>query len=299
MERKRLDQWLVERGFFPSREKARLAILAGEVEIEGKGRNLKAGTPVGEGDRVIIHRRPLYVSRGGEKLEGALDAWGLDVRGRRALDVGASTGGFTHCLLEKGVEKVLALDVGRGQLHYSLRKDPRVFPLEGINARYLELSQLPFPPDLVVVDLSFISLRLVLPALVRVLVPGGDMIALIKPQFEAGRREVGRKGVVRDPVVQEKAVLRVLEEAAHQGLDLLGLKPSSLPGVEGNREFFAWWKKTQGERVKESRELAEEAKRAVEEAWRGEGVGGREKCPSVGYGGAPRSKAVPDAESDG
>lgn len=270
-ERKRLDQWLVEKGFFPSREKARLAIMAGEVEIQGRGRNLKAGSPVGEADRVIVHRRPRYVSRGGDKLEGALDAFGLDVRGRKALDVGASTGGFTQCLLERGVEAVVALDVGRGQLHYSLRRDPRVVPLEGVNARYLKPSQLPFQPDLVVADLSFISLRLVIPALAEVVSTPGDIVALIKPQFEAGRGEVGKKGVVRDPEVQRRALVGVLEAAARCGLDLRGLVPSPVPGVEGNREFFAWWEKTGKAKETDVGLLAEMAGRAVDRAWREDG----------------------------
>jgi len=272
-ERMRLDQWLVERGFFPSREKARLAIMAGEVEIRGRGRHLKAGTPVGEGDTVIVHRRPRFVSRGGEKLDGALDAFGLDVRGRKALDVGASTGGFTHCLLERGVEAVVALDVGRRQLHYSLRQDPRVIPLEGVNARYLDPSSLPFLPDLVVVDLSFISLRLVLPALVRVVEPLGDIIALVKPQFEAGREEVGKKGVVRDPEVHRRVLLGILEVAAGLGLVLRGLVPSPLLGAEGNREYFAWWKKVAVGELEQGSDFAGVVERAVESATEEEGSG--------------------------
>lgn len=263
---KRLDQWLVEEGHYPSRERARLAVMAGEVEIEGKGRALKAGTRVGPGDRVKIRAKSRFVSRGGDKLDGVLERWGIDVAGRAALDVGASTGGFTHCLLQRGAARVAALDVGRGQLHWDLRRDVRVTVLEGVNARRLKAEDLPFAPQVVVVDVSFISLRLVLPALAEVLAAGGDLLALVKPQFEAGRGKVGKKGVVRDPEVHREALAGVLAAAAEAGLALRGLAPSPLRGADGNIEFFAWWKRTDeggGDGEETEKVLAE----AVKEAW--------------------------------
>lgn len=261
---KRLDQWLVEEGYYSSRERARLAIMAGEVMIEGKERALKAGTRVTSGDRVIIKARQRFVSRGGDKLDGVLERWGVDVSGRSALDAGASTGGFTHCLLERGASRVISLDVGKGQLHWDLRRDPRVAVIEGVNVRYLQPQELPFKPHIIVADLSFISLRLVLPALVGVMEEDCDLIALIKPQFEAGRREVGKKGVVRDPHVHREVLHRVLGEAAEHGLVLEGVAPSPLRGADGNIEFFAWWKlgdkATQGD-------IAARVEEVVEEAW--------------------------------
>lgn len=263
----RLDRWLVERGYFPSRERARLAIMAGEVEIEGRGRVLKAGTRVRPGDRVRVRSRPRFVSRGGEKLEGALERFGLRVEGKKALDVGSSTGGFTHCLLSRGAEAVVALDVGKGLLHWDLRQDPRVTVMEGRNVRHLRPEDLPLVPDLVVVDLSFISLRRVLSVLAGILRPGGDLVALVKPQFEAGRGKVGKGGVVRDPEVHREVLREVLREGQRIGLVLRGLAPSSVRGADGNREFFAWWTCGEGVEMKDEA-LEERIREVVEEAWR-------------------------------
>ncbi len=261
----RLDHWLVEQGHFPSRERARLAVMAGEVEIEGRGRALKAGHKLAPGDRVVVRTRARYVSRGGDKLHAALERWGMEIAGRMALDAGASTGGFTHCLLEKGAARVICLDVGRGQLHWDLRRDERVTVMEGRNVRFMLPSDLPYAPDLIVADLSFISLRLVLQGLGRALAPGGDLIALVKPQFEAGKGKVGRKGVVRDPEVHRETLRAVLWEAEKQGLGLNGVMPSPLRGAEGNREFFSWW--SHGP-PPEGDEMEHMIEAAVEEAWK-------------------------------
>jgi 23S rRNA (cytidine1920-2'-O)/16S rRNA (cytidine1409-2'-O)-methyltransferase len=261
---KRLDQWLLDEGHYPSRERARLAIMAGEVEIEGKGGPLKAGTKVRPGDRVIIKARAKFVSRGGDKLDGVMERWGIDVSGMEALDVGASTGGFTHCLLERGAARVISLDVGKGQLHWKLRQDPRVTVMEGINARYLRPEELVFKPRMIVADLSFISLRLVFPALVALMGEGCQLVALVKPQFEAGRGKVGRKGIVRDPDVHREVLAEVLSAAAEQGLSLNDVAPSPLKGADGNIEFFAWWRRGDGEGMSD---IAGKVEEAVSEAW--------------------------------
>ncbi len=265
----RLDVWLVKMGYFPSREKARLAVMAGEVEIVGRGRAQKAGTMVGPGDRIVVRTRSRFVSRGGEKLDGALDRLGLPVEGRLALDVGASTGGFTQCLLERGASAVIALDVGKGQLHWKLRRDPRVCVMEGYNARYLRREDLPFLPGLVVADLSFISLRKVLSALASILDEGGDLVALIKPQFEAGKGLVGKGGVVRDPDIHRRVLKEVLEEAESHGFRLRGLVPSPVRGADGNLEYFAWWKLGGGRTGEVEPSLSREVmvEEAVKEGW--------------------------------
>ncbi len=259
---KRLDQWLVDEGYFPSRERARLAIMAGEVSIEGRGEVLKAGTRIGLGDHVMVAARPRFVSRGGDKLEGALERWGIEVDGRLAMDVGASTGGFTHCLLLRGAARVISLDVGRGQLDWELRKDPRVTVMERVNVRHVRREDLPFTPELVVADLSFISLRLVLPVLRGIMGDGGELIALIKPQFEAGKGKVGKKGVVRDPEVHREVLEKVTGKAAACGFELLGLAPSRLRGARGNVEYFGWWRKGGG-----TCPVSAAVEKAVEEAW--------------------------------
>jgi 23S rRNA (cytidine1920-2'-O)/16S rRNA (cytidine1409-2'-O)-methyltransferase len=240
---KRLDQWLVEEGHFTSRERARLAIMAGEVEIEGRGSVLKAGTRLRPRDRVIIKRKPRFVSRGGDKLDGALERWNVDVSGLSALDIGASTGGFTDCLLQRGAAKVISLDVGKGQLHWKLRQDNRVTVMEGVNVRFLDECDLPYRPQLVTVDLSFISMRLAFPVISRVMEDKGEVIGLIKPQFEAGKGKVGRKGIVRDPGVHHEVLERVLQAADADGFSLQALAPSILKGADGNVEYLAWWVK--------------------------------------------------------
>ncbi len=239
-DRRRLDQALCERGLAPSRARAQSLILAGVVRVDGEVAD-KAGRPV-EREATITVDAPdhPWVSRGGIKLAAALDAFHLDPRGRRCLDVGASTGGFTHVLLERGAASVVAVDVGRGQLDWRLRQDPRVEVRDGVNARFLTPDDLPGPFGLVVADVSFISLRLVLPALRSLLAPDGDLVALVKPQFEAGRGQVGRGGVVRDPVVREEAILGVVAAAAALGLRLRGRLASPLPGPAGNVEELVW-----------------------------------------------------------
>jgi 23S rRNA (cytidine1920-2'-O)/16S rRNA (cytidine1409-2'-O)-methyltransferase len=236
----RLDRLLVDRGLAPSRERAQRLILAGEVLVAERPAT-KPGSLVAPHAHVRL-RAPAspYVSRGGEKLAGALDAFGLDVGGLVALDVGASTGGFTDCLLRRGARRVIAVDVGYGQLAWTLRQDTRVAVLERTNARYLAARMLPETPDLATMDVSFISLTLVLPAVTGILRPGGTILALVKPQFEAGRGQVGKGGIVRDPEVRAAAVMRVRRAAEALGLDVRGEADSVLPGPRGNREVFLW-----------------------------------------------------------
>ncbi|MFQ6102048.1 MAG: TlyA family RNA methyltransferase [Anaerolineae bacterium] len=247
MAKERLDVLLVERRLAESRTQAQRLIRAGLVRVAGQVSD-KPGTRVAANAAVTLQARPRFVSRGGEKLEAALVRFGLDVTGLVAADVGASTGGFTDCLLQRGARRVYAIDVGYGQLDWRLRNDPRVVVMERTNARYLE--SLPEPADLVTADVSFISLGLILPAAVRWFaspsppsVEGGrgSVVALIKPQFEAGRREVGKGGVVRDPEVHRRVLERVLDIAAELGLGLRGLMLSLLRGPAGNAEFLGWW----------------------------------------------------------
>lgn len=238
MKRSRLDQLLVERGLAPSRERARALILAGQVTVDGAVVS-KAGTAVAF-DAAIALTTPdhPYVGRGGLKLAHALDTFHIDVTGREGLDIGASTGGFTDVLLRRGATRVVALDVGHGQLDWKLRNDPRVVVIEGANARYLTLAHLPGRVDIVTIDVSFISLTQVLPQVPPLLRPGADVVALVKPQFEAGREEVGRKGIVRDPEVHDRVVERITRAAADLGLTRAGLTTSPITGAEGNVEFL-------------------------------------------------------------
>jgi 23S rRNA (cytidine1920-2'-O)/16S rRNA (cytidine1409-2'-O)-methyltransferase len=239
MVRQRADVALVERGFFPSRERARAAILAGEVRIAGEPVR-KAGEMVDPDAQFEVTELPRYVSRGGHKLEGALEAFGLDVRGARALDVGASTGGFTDCLLQHGAEGVTALDVGYGQLAWRLRQDERVEVLERTNIRSIEPESLGEPFDVIVIDVSFISLGKVLPHVVPLLAESGELVALVKPQFEAGKGRVGKKGVVRDPSIHEEVLQAAVDYVRVHGLVVRGLTWSPLRGPEGNIEFWLW-----------------------------------------------------------
>ena len=237
-DKRRLDQLLVDRALAASRERAQALILAGHVEVEGS-RAVKPGDRVDAGARlVVLGPEHPFVGRGGVKLASALRRLGVDPSGRVALDVGASTGGFTDCLLQRGALRVYALDVGAGQLHPRLRHDPRVSVLESINARFLKPSDLPEKVSLATVDVSFISLRLVLPPLVPLLAPEADLIALVKPQFEVGRQEVGKKGIVRDPRLHRRVIGEILAAGAGAHLSAQGLCASSLPGAEGNREYF-------------------------------------------------------------
>ena len=234
----RLDRWLVDAGLTTSRERARALILEGRVEVSGCRRD-KPGTLIHPDEPVEVKGpgHP-YVSRGGVKLEGALRAFGLSVEGRVALDVGASTGGFTHCLLLHGARRVYALDVGYGQLAWSLRTDPRVVVLERTNVRHVAPETFPEPMDLVTVDASFISLKKVVPALVPLLRDGGDLVCLIKPQFEVGKGRVGKGGVVRDPALHREVVAGVEAFVRSLNLEVSGTSESPLEGPSGNNEFF-------------------------------------------------------------
>jgi 23S rRNA (cytidine1920-2'-O)/16S rRNA (cytidine1409-2'-O)-methyltransferase len=229
----RLDVWLAEQGRAESREKAQALVMAGRVRVNGQPAS-KPGSRVPTGAAVEVDPGPAHVGRGALKLAGALDAFGIDPTGLVAVDVGASTGGFTDVLLQRGAARVIALDVGYGQLHDRIRRDPRVIVLERVNAR--SLTELPFPPSLVTCDVSFISARLALPPALRLAAPGWQALVLVKPQFEAGRAEAP-KGVVRDPAVQIRVVREVAEALVVEGGEPSGVVDSSLPGPKGNREF--------------------------------------------------------------
>lgn len=233
----RLDVWLAEHGLAESREKAQALVMAGRVRVDGRPAS-KPGARVKEGAAVSVERTLGHVSRGARKLEGALEALGVDPAGRVAVDVGASTGGFTETLLAHGATRVYAVDVGRGQLHERLRQDPRVLVRDRTNARSLSAEVVPEPCGVAVMDVSFISARLILPALLGVLAPGADVVVLVKPQFEVGREQVGRGGVVREPSLHARAVLGVAEAAQKLGYGVHGACPSPVPGAEGNQEFF-------------------------------------------------------------
>ena len=241
MPRVRLDSLLAERGLFESRSRAAAAVLAGSVRLGSDGRRAsKAGQLVDPAVELAVDAAPPYVSRGGVKLANALDALGVEVAGRQCLDVGASTGGFTDCLLQRGASEVVALDVAYGELDYRLRSDPRVTVLERVNARSLECSSLPYAPSLVVADVSFISLRLVLPAVLGCVAARFDCLAMAKPQFEVGRERVGSGGVVRDPALRREAVAAVAECGRALGCAVMGFASSGLPGPAGNLETFVW-----------------------------------------------------------
>ena len=240
MKANRLDVEMVARGLAESREQAQRFILAGEVWVEGQMWD-KASKPCAAGLKVEVRGAERYVSRGGFKLEGALTGFSLEVKGLRCLDLGASTGGFTDCLLQHGAIEVVAVDVGRGQLHWKLRNDPRVKIIEGANARNLApiaAEKFPGQFDLVVADVSFISLRLVLPPAFDLLHSGGRVVALIKPQFEAGREEVGKGGIVRDAAVRQRVVDGLVRWVQDYPLKSVGVIPSPLPGRDGNEEFL-------------------------------------------------------------
>ena len=236
--RQRIDQLLVARNLAESREKAQALLLAGQVLVNGQ-KVSKAGAPVDEDASIELLARMPWVSRGGYKLLGALEHWGLDVTGRVCVDVGSSTGGFTDCLLQHGAARVHCVDVGAGQLHWKLRTDPRVIVHEGVNARYMEPALLGEPVGLAVCDVSFISVTLILPMLAPLLMPEGEIVVLVKPQFEVGREDVGRGGIVRDPALHE-AVCRKAEDAARMLGFETSLIESPLPGAEGNKEFLLY-----------------------------------------------------------
>jgi 23S rRNA (cytidine1920-2'-O)/16S rRNA (cytidine1409-2'-O)-methyltransferase len=232
----RIDQLLVERGLAESREKAQALIIAGQVLVN-RQKAVKPGHSVAVESRVEVLERMPFVSRGGYKLAGALDHWALDVRGWLCLDVGASTGGFTDCLLQRGAARVWAIDVGHGQIDWKLRNDPRVVVQEGVNARYLAKTDFPEKFDLAVCDASFISLSLLVPALAPLLTPLGRMVLLVKPQFEVERGQVGRGGIVREPALHQAACDRVRTAVEAEGFQT-DIIESPIPGAEGNREYL-------------------------------------------------------------
>ena len=235
---------MVQQGIAKTRSRAKALIMAGSITVDGQGIT-KAGTMVAPDAEIRLKAdaNP-YVSRGGLKLEGALNTFEVEVKGRSCIDVGASTGGFTHCLLEKGAERVIAVDVGYGQLDWNLRNDPRVVVMERTNVRHLTPDALPFIPDLAVVDVSFISLKKVIPVIKGLLAPEADIIALIKPQFEAGPRHVGKGGVIRDPAIHEM-VLNELKNffSYDQMLKIKAIAPSPIKGAKGNKEYLCHLKR--------------------------------------------------------
>lgn len=235
VQRRRLDQAMVERGLAESRARAQALILARDVLVNGETVS-KAGAPVGPGDEVVLKAPPRFVSRGGEKLDHALTVFAVDASDMVAADFGASTGGFTDSLLQRGARRVYAIDVGYGQLAEKLRLDPRVVVMDRQNVR--AISALPEPVDIVSIDVSFIGLHLVLPAARAVLAPDGEVVALVKPQFEAGRADVGKGGVVRDPAVHSRVLREVIAAADGLGLGVRGVTSSPLLGPAGNREFL-------------------------------------------------------------
>ena len=233
----RLDQALVQRQLFPSRHQAQAAVMAGEIRVDGEV-VCKASAMVDERSVISVASRSRYVGRGGHKLEGALSHFHIDCAGKVALDIGASTGGFTDCLLQAGARKVYAVDVGHGQLAWKIRQDPRVIVIERMNARQLSGREIPESVELCVIDVSFISLTLILPNGYELLTQNGVILALIKPQFELARSEVSRGGIVRDPGLQEKAQDKIRQFAVGLGAYIVGLIPSVITGTDGNQEFF-------------------------------------------------------------
>ena len=234
----RLDQLLVGRGFFSSREQARRAILAGTVSV-GTRIAAKPSELLDEQTAIAVKPTRKYVGRGALKLESALGYFHIDLHGKTALDIGASTGGFTDCMLQRGAEKVYAVDVGYGQLDWKLRNDPRVIVVEKINARFLTDDHVPEPVDVCVIDVSFISLTLILPNAIALLKPDGVILALIKPQFELQRSEVGKGGIVRDPRLHQKAQDKIVAFVDDLGHVVTGIAPAAIKGADGNQEFFA------------------------------------------------------------
>lgn len=233
--RERLDEAVTRLGLAPTRSKARALIMAGDVLVNGLP-SLQAGTAVKTGDDISLKARPRFVSRGGEKLDHALNVFGIDVAGFFCADLGASTGGFTDCLLQRGASKIYAVDVGYGQIDQKLRDDPRVVVEERVNARYLE--SLPEPIDLVVIDVSFISLSLILPVAAKLLTSTGICVPLVKPQFEAGRKDVGKGGVVRDRAIHRRVLDEVAGYAVANGFSVRGVTTSPITGPAGNVEFL-------------------------------------------------------------
>ena len=243
MAKERLDQAMHRRGLCESREMAKRLILAGEVLVDGHGDLFKPGQKVADDVEIVVKSRPKYVGRGGLKLEKALDEFGIDPTGLVVLDAGASTGGFTDCVLQRGAEKVYAYDVGKNQLAWKLRSDPRVVSQEGFNVRHMTPEDLPEQVDLVVIDVSFISLTKILGPVFSVLKSGGDVICLIKPQFELKRDQIGKGGIVRDPELHEEAVAKIQNFVTTElGKNWQAVTQSPISGTDGNIEFLAWLK---------------------------------------------------------
>ena len=256
--KKRLDVELVDRGLVQSRERAKVVIMEGLVYVNGQ-KSDKAGTPVKEDDRIEVRGETLrYVSRGGKKLEKAMQVFPVLLEGCTCMDIGASTGGFTDCMLQNGAVKVYAVDVGYGQLAWSLRTDERVVNLERTNIRYITEEQVPQPVDFISVDVSFISLTLVLPVAHRLLKDGAQMVCLVKPQFEAGKDKVGKKGVVRDPQIHREVIRKVIDCAAELGFWVRGLDFSPIKGPEGNIEYLLFLQKPQQDALPPEETVAEE-----------------------------------------
>ena len=265
MKKTRLDVAMTERGLAESRQKAQAVIMSGQVYVDGV-RQTKAGAPVTEACAIEVRGKALpYVSRGGLKLEKAMKLWPIRLEGAAAGDIGASTGGFTDCMLQNGAAKVYAVDVGYNQLDWRLRTDPRVVCMERTNARYLSPELIPEPLDFASVDVSFISLNLILPALRTVMAPAGQAVCLIKPQFEAGREKVGKKGVVRDPAVHLEVLEHFLDHAAAARFTVLDVSYSPIRGPEGNIEYLGYLSAEEGPgRVPDLKELVEQSHRALE-----------------------------------
>ena len=266
--KKRLDILVTERGLAESREKAKTLIMAGQVYVDGQKAD-KPGDTFSEDAAVEVRGKGLpYVSRGGLKLEKAMREFGLQLQGRTCMDIGASTGGFTDCMLQNGAQRVYSVDVGYGQLAWSLRTDPRVVNLERTNARYLTQEQVPEEIGFFSVDVSFISLTLILPAVRPLLAEHGQAVCLIKPQFEAGREKVGKKGVVRDKSVHEEVIEKIRSFALENGFSVLGLTFSPVKGPEGNIEYLIYLERSeapsQGEQVPSAQQVVEESHRALD-----------------------------------
>ena len=256
--KKRLDVELVDRGLVQSRERAKVVIMEGLVYVNGQ-KSDKAGTPVKEDDQIEVRGETLrYVSRGGKKLEKAMQVFPVVLEGCTCMDIGASTGGFTECMLQNGAVKVYAVDVGYGQLAWSLRTDERVVNLERTNIRYITEEQVPQPVDFISVDVSFISLTLVLPVAHRLLKDGAQMVCLVKPQFEAGKDKVGKKGVVRDPQIHREVIRKVIDCAGELGFWVRGLDFSPIKGPEGNIEYLLFLQKPQQDALPPEETVAEE-----------------------------------------
>jgi len=262
--RKRLDMILVQKGLVSSQQKARAMIMEGRVFVDGQ-KVVKAGSAVSPHSQITVQEEEEFVSRGGWKLKSALEEFGIVPHNKVVLDAGASTGGFTDCLLKCGAQKVIAIDVGYGQLDWSLQKDPRVIVMDRTNVRYLKAEDLPFLPDLVTVDLSFISLKKVTDALMEVVKAGGEMLFLVKPQFEAGPHQVGEGGVVKDRQVQREVLWDMVQFLISQGVSICKVSYSRLKGAKGNVEFWIYGRKEPGDQPA-SEDLWAMVEQAVEEA---------------------------------